>query len=167
MAEAEDLDLATTGSSGNKKKWLIYLVIALLVIVLGVTGTMLLTSKDEGDAEGENEGEVVMEHSETFYFPIDTLTVNFNVAGRTRYLQLDIQLMTHDKAVLEAIEMHMPVIRNDMLLILGKQEMTNLSSIEGKEQLRVEIKQAVQHILTQQGEKGIIESVYFTRFIMQ
>jgi flagellar FliL protein len=162
----EDLDLDATPASGNKKKIIIIALAALVLIGGGVGVTLMLLGGGEKTA-GE---EAVVEEAavtETHYLALDNMVVNFAQKGGAKFLQVKMELMAHDPEVLKAVEEHMPVIRNDILALLGSQSADQLSSREGKEALRSEILTAVQKIVKENAGLNGPKAVYFTNFVMQ
>lgn len=90
-----------------------------------------------------------------------------------RFLQITIEVMSRTQPTLDAVMVHTPKIRNDLLMLLGRKEITELTSPDGKEQLRQEALGVVQGILKQMGpakqgdEVGEVEDLYFTSFVVQ
>ncbi len=168
MAEKEneeDLDLDAKPASGKKK--LILIIVGALVLVGASVGlTLLLLGGDKPAEEGEAAVEEVVV-PETHYLALDKMVINFEQKGSARFLQVEMQLMAHDPAVLDAVTEHMPVIRNDLLLLLGSQNSDELRTLEGKERLRGEILTAVQKIVKENADLDGPQSVYFTNFVMQ
>lgn len=172
MAEnEEEVDLDAKKPSGSKKNIIIYALLGVLLVGLSVTTTLLFLGGGNGggeesttQAEAEEEPE---KKGEAIYHPLDTMVVNFTKKGPARFLQVDIQVMTRDGAVVDAIEAHTPIIRNDILLLLSNQTYEKVSTLEGKEQLRQEVLETIQRILKEQGEPDSVEAVYFTSFVMQ
>lgn len=164
-SESEDLDLDAKPAS-NKKLIIIMAVVGLLVVGVSIGLTIWLLS---GDSKGGEEGAATEETvKKAEYLPLETMVVNFADGRMARYLQVDIQLMAYNPEVLKAAEENMPVIRNDILVLLGSQTYEQMSTREGKEKLRQQILEAVNRILKQQaGEKKGVEAVYFTNFVMQ
>jgi flagellar FliL protein len=94
--------------------------------------------------------------------------VNFDAGAGARFLQVTVQLMTRDLAMADFIKSHDPVIRNDLLLLLGNQRVEDVSSREAKEQLRLASLEVVRQIIRSEGEDPQkLEAVYFTSFVMQ
>lgn len=163
MAESgkkEDLDLDATPANSRKK--LIIMVLA-GVLLVGISVGLTVWLVGGGGKEEAAEASV----NKPQYMALDTMVVNFADGRLARYLQVDIQLMAYDQAVLSAIEEHMPVIRNDILVLLGGQSFEQVSTREGKEQLRAQILDAVNRILQQQAGTQGVQAVYFTNFVMQ
>jgi len=166
--ESEDLDLDAKPAS-NKKMIIIMLVVGLLVVGASVGLTVWLVGGDSGEKAAEEAGAAEETVNKAEYLPLETMVVNFADGSRARYLQVDMQLMAYDTAVLKAVEEHMPVIRNDILVLLGGQSYEQVSTRAGKEELRQQILTAANRILTQQAAlKGDgVQAVYFTNFVMQ
>jgi flagellar FliL protein len=94
--------------------------------------------------------------------------VNFEDKGVVRFLQVSVQIMTRDPNTAEMFKQHDPVIRNDLLMLLGNQTFDTLSSREGKEKLREESRKAVANIIKEEGgNPKNVEQLYFTSFVMQ
>jgi flagellar FliL protein len=167
-SESEDLDLDAKPAS-NKKLIIIIALVGLLLVGASVGLTVWLVgggSDEEAAVEAEESEEMVKQAA---YLPLETMVVNFADGSRARYLQVDIQFMAYEPQVLKAVEEHMPVIRNDILVLLGGQSFEQVSTREGKEQLRKQILDAANRILKQQAAlKGEgLQAVYFTNFVMQ
>jgi len=120
---------------------------------------------EEGDEEGDEEDE---ETQPAIYLPIDpAFVVNFASQGKARFLQVTVEVMTRDPVMPDQIKLHMPVIRNNLMLLFSSQSYDSVSTLEGKESLREEALEVVQQILEEEtGDIGI-EAVYFTSFVMQ
>lgn len=95
------------------------------------------------------------------------LVVNFDRNGRIGYLQAEIQLMTRELKVQEALQQHAPAIRNSLLLLLSSKSYAEVAGRDGKERLRQEAMQEVNRMLFEQGVPGQVEELYFTGFVMQ
>ncbi|MCW8919164.1 MAG: flagellar basal body-associated FliL family protein [Gammaproteobacteria bacterium] len=166
MAEKEDLDLDVKPASGNKKKIIIIALVGLLLVAAGIGGTLMLLGggeKDESVAEGNEKVQVPKAH----YLGLENMVVNFAQKGPVKHLQVEMQLMAHNPEVLTAVEEHMPVVRNDILVLLSSQNHEQLSSREGKELLRGELLAAVQRIVKENAGLDGPQAVYFTNFVMQ
>jgi len=120
--------------------------------------------EDEEDSEDEEDGET----QPAIYLPIDpAFVVNFACQGKARFLQVTVEVMTRDPEMPDQIKLHMPVIRNNLMLLLSSQSYDGVSTLEGKETLREEALEVVQQILEEETGDSGIEAVYFTSFVMQ
>ena len=103
-----------------------------------------------------------------FYHPLDpAFVVNFEEDDELHFLQISMQVMAYDQAVIENVQKHIPAIRNSLVLLLSKQSYRALNSEKGKEKLRADALQEVQKVLKQFVRKPGIEAIYFTAFVMQ
>jgi flagellar protein FliL len=67
-----------------------------------------------------------------------------NLSGDVQhYLQVGIDLRVVDTHVIDQIKVHLPEIRNGVLLLLSSKSVEDLSSVEQKNRLRAEIREAV------------------------
>lgn len=89
-----------------------------------------------------------------------------NLPGN-RFLQLEIDLMARDGAVIEAVKRHNPAIRNDVLLLLGSQNPAELQSLDGKLALQQAVLDAINAILAAREKALAVEEIYFSSFVMQ
>lgn len=192
MAEEEDLelDVAAADAEGTKKKspMKLIIIIAVVAVVLiggGVTAALLLMGGDPetpaaqqedggGEAAAEAAPEVPKSTLEEFqsnpviYHSIkDPFTVNFEDDKTIRFLQVHVQVMTRDPLVVEALEMHMPVIRNNLVLLFSGQSYENIITREGKETLRDDALKEIQKVLESHYGGPGVEAVYFTNFVIQ
>lgn len=102
------------------------------------------------------------------YQPIEPpFIVNFEDQGVLRYLQIGLSVMTRDKSIVDAVNNHMPQIRNDLILLFAGQKMETLSTHEGKEKLRNQAMEKVQAVLIKEIGSPGIEDIYFTAFVLQ
>jgi flagellar FliL protein len=107
-------------------------------------------------------------HVEPIYFTLaENLVVNFRSPGGTRFLQVGIDLMTHDEESAHTLEKHAPVLRSDLILLLSDQSQETLMSREGKEALRAEALAEVQRAMAELDDHVKVEALYFTSFVMQ
>jgi flagellar FliL protein len=93
--------------------------------------------------------------------------VNLESGDEAHYLQAEIQLMSRDVVGLENAKVHVPMLRNALLLLLGQQKPADLATRTGKEKLQQAALAEVQKVLKGETGKPVIEAVYFTSFVMQ
>lgn len=125
----------------------------------------------EKEKDKEKEG-AAAEHGEppapAHYVSMEQpLIVNFTEGGKTRFLQVTIDLMTRDEKQVEEIKKHSPLIRNNVLTIFSQQPAEMLRSTLGKEQIRLAVLAEIKKVLKQETGEEIVEAVYFTSFVMQ
>ncbi len=184
MADEEETELEEGEEGGVKKSGgmmkIILLVNGLLLIIgIGVGAAMFFMGGDEEKPvaqadtellEGAAEADVVKKKTKKtpLYIPLrPAFVVNFENQDQVSFLQVDIQLMTYDGSVEVAIKTHMPVVRNELLLLLGGKQYNEINTREGKRALSQEAIQVIQDVLKDVGEPHSIEALYFTSFVMQ
>ncbi|HKK23847.1 MAG TPA: flagellar basal body-associated FliL family protein, partial [Pseudohaliea sp.] len=95
------------------------------------------------------------------------IVVNLRGEGATSYLQAGIEVMARGEETIGAVQEHMPVVRNNLLLLLGSQTYKDIDDREGKERLRRRALEEVNKVLAEQGIEEQVEAVYFTSFVLQ
>ena len=172
MAEEESGELELDEAVKPSRKKLILIIVGAIVGLMIIIGasvgvTLMMVGGDSQQSAAEAEAKVLPK--DAIYIPVKTMTVNFADAGTgaAQFLQVDISLMTYEPELVDLAKSHMPIIRNDMLNLLGAQTYKDVSSAEGKEALRAKLLLIVQKILMEQEEREGIEAIYFTKIIMQ
>jgi len=101
------------------------------------------------------------------YIKMKPFIVTLASRSRPNMLQVDMSASTTDSDAVAAFEQHMPVIRNNLLMLLNAQDVKALQTNEGKEALREKALETVKEIMTERyGSEGIDE-IFFTKFVMQ
>lgn len=113
------------------------------------------------------EAEQAVEAPPLYYTLDPNLIVNFEGGGRVRYLQLGIELMTHDEKALDALALHSPVLRNNLIMLLSDQSYETLMTREGKQSLQRDALAEVRDVMQQRYGDPAVETLYFTSFVMQ
>jgi flagellar FliL protein len=143
-------------------------ILPALIAALIVLATLYVSGVIPGNPGGDFDESGYSESLPAIYLPIDpTFVVNFSGQGNARFLQITVEVMTRSSDVLEQIKIHMPVIRNNLTMLFSDQQYDRISTLEGKERLRVEALEVIRRILEEEtGDPGL-EAVYFTTFVMQ
>ncbi len=110
----------------------------------------------------------VAQADEVVYVPLQPAFVtNYGGPGRLKYLKVDITLMVSAPRAQQALELHMPLVRNTIVLSLARQTDNNVSSTSGQERIRRQLLQDLQETLERNLEHPIVDEVLFTNFIYQ
>lgn len=149
----------------------IILISLAAVLVLG-TGIYLYATSDTAtgreDVAGDDADDDEDAKATPYYFTLDPpFVVNFLGRGQARFLQVNIEGLTRDPSVKEDITLHIPHIRNNIVLLLSSKTYDELITAEGKETLRKEILAEVKKILKRETGRDEVENIYFTSFVMQ
>ncbi|NIA01272.1 MAG: flagellar protein [Planctomycetia bacterium] len=190
MAKEDDLDLDLDEGAepAKKSKSKLFIIIGVVVLLLGVSGTatLMMTGMLSGDDEelaaeqsgtdgkagknkkGGKEKKVKKVKAPLNYVPLDPpFVVNFTADTDIRFLQITLEVGTRKPEVVELVKEHRPAIRNALVMLFGSQDPYALGSREGKEKLRAETLSEIQNVMKEEtGEPGV-EKVFFTSFVMQ
>lgn len=146
----------------KKKRW-VWILLFLMLLAGGGAGAwyyfQLMPAEQEQTAEAEPTP------APTIYFELRPAFVA-NLPGG-RYLQVELDLMAHEDAVIEAVQKHNPAIRNDILLLLGSQDPSEIATLQGKLKVQQAAADAINSILKRRETDLAIEEVYFSSFVMQ
>jgi len=192
MANDDELELDTKSAPKSGKGKMIIIMVLVMAVTTGIViGVLYFTgvldgkssggSKDSSDQAGGDDKELVVKRA--FYFNMQpAFIVNFEEQSQAAYLQIEMQAMTYERDVIDEMTKHMPLIRNNILLILSAQKFDEVRTRKGKEALQAEVLKAVQDIVGEsmlaklieaeeepaEGESAPnVEQIYFTSFIMQ
>lgn len=177
-------DAAVPAAKGASNKKLITIVVIAVLVSVGaaVGATLLLTGGNDKAAhaqseadEGEDEGsaeEAGEEGAGPTYVSLEpAFVVNFqDQKKRTKFLKAEISVVAGSVKAQEALTLHMPAVRNTLVLLLSRQLFEELATNEGKEKLRTEALNAVQEVVQKQTSKKIATAVtdlYFSSLVMQ
>ena len=178
------------------KKVIIFTVLGLLIIGGGTaaglyfTGHLPMSAQDSAEEDGAGDttddgkkkgkkGKKTKEGKNSknskkeevkpaIYLALDPpFVVNFQDQTHARFLQVTIEVMARDQLVIDAVKIHMPLIRNNLLLLLSSQTYETVTTREGKEKIRATSLEEIQKVMKEEtGDPGV-EGVYFTSFVMQ
>jgi flagellar FliL protein len=184
--EKEDQDNNEEEASEAKKKidpgkikLIALIVVVLLLIGSSIGGTLYLlgvfdggdevAEVVEGDASDGEEGQAEPAKASAMYFPIKpAFVVNFSSRGRQRFLQTEITVLTRQDTVFDALQLHLPLVKNQLVMLFSGEVYEDLQTDEGRELLRQKALEVLQGTITQEtGIENGVEEVLFTNFVMQ
>lgn len=129
---------------------------------VGADGKLALKDPHAGDAKTDGKPAPAM------YYAFDPpFIVNFDDDQAVRFLQLQIQALAREQAVLDALKLHEPLVRNNLLMLMNGRDYKSLMDRDGKEKLRQECLKEIQRILTKETGKPGVEDLLFTSFVVQ
>ena len=170
-AAAEAAPIAV-GGSGQKPVLFIALAVVNMLVVAAV-GFMLWKGRQKDAAEPKIEhvikGEAETQKAESAeekafvgkVIPLETFIVNLAGTKGRKVAKVNIELELKGENVAEEIEKRKAQIRDIIIITLSSKTYEEVSSREGKDNLRNEVKDTINNFLT----KGKISNVYFTEFI--
>lgn len=152
----------------KKKGKLLWIVIAL--VVLGGGGGAWFAFKPSAAPDGAvAANKPAAPHAAPIYYKFDpAFVVNFGGEGSARYLQVTVEAMSRDMAVVESLKNTEPAVRNDLVMLFSGQDNATLMSVDGKEKLRAATLATIRKVVDSEGGNGkLIEAAYFTSFVIQ
>jgi len=151
-----------------------FIIIGLLVLLLGGGAAYYFMFMGNGAAAEDAVAEPVVSSEEqaaanTGYLSIEQpFRVNFAPDKGVRLLQVSITIaFLEQDGMKAAILAHEPMIRNNFLMIMGKQLPQELQTSAGKQQLQVLLLDEMHAMMEKVGVKASIQNVFFTSFVMQ
>ena len=166
--EAKNEEAEGDAKSGGGKKKLILLAAGAIILVAGAVGGTIMVMGG-GDSETVAAEEVEEPAKEPIYIALDpTFVVNYkDKDAKNRFLKAELNVMTFEADVEEAVTKHMPLIRGNLVTLFNQQIFEDLIHQEGKETFRSDALAALQGIMqTHLGRPGI-EQIYFATFVIQ
>jgi len=172
MAKEEKNETAEEGAEegqagekkGGKNKLLLIIIVAVLVLAGGGGAAFFLLS---GEPWEEVAGEESEKEEAIYYELYKPFVVNFDVNNRQRYLQARVSVMAREQEVIDAMDAHLPLIRNRLVMMFSAAKFADLQTNDGREALRQDALTALQDVLQNEIGKPGVEQVFFTGFVMQ
>ncbi|MGB5261466.1 MAG: flagellar basal body-associated FliL family protein [Gammaproteobacteria bacterium] len=156
------------------------------LVIIGVAAVVVLAlaggaafyfiggSADEGMLEGEavtGEGSGTTEVANLdppIYHGLDPdFVIAFQNPKNVRFVKASIEVMVRDEDVIEALKLHMPAVRDAIIMLFSAKTEDELMLPADKEKFRAEILQTIRNTLEQLTGSPGVEAVYFSNFVMQ
>ncbi|MCU7801002.1 MAG: flagellar basal body-associated FliL family protein [gamma proteobacterium symbiont of Lucinoma myriamae] len=179
----EDLDLNGDDDgeevpNSSKKMMIIIIAGVVLLLIVGIAGGMFFggffddkpaqTETSQGEEGASEEQESTEDAADISYWPLEPhFVLNFEGKSKARFMQIGLEVSTTNEKSYAAVKKHLPVIRNEIVLLLSGQKYAEMVTPDGKEQLRAELIETVNNILIKHKAKKGIDNIYFTSFVMQ
>jgi len=160
---------AEAAAGAKRRPPLRLILISVAVLAIGLGAALFLTHAFGRPSAASRAAAVHKPAGPPLYLALDpAFVVNFQADQLVRFLQVSVEVMSRDPKTLDLLKSNDPVVRNDLLILLGNQKYSAVSTPAGKEQLRAEALAAIRKDLAQAGgDPNKLEAVYFTSFVMQ
>jgi len=172
--EAAPAAAPAQGPANNTKSPILLIALAVInMLVVAGVGFMLYKGKKKEAAEPKIEQVIKGEHeaqekeaSEEKAFigkviPLETFIINLSGSKGRRIAKVNMELELQGEQVQAEIDKRKAQIRDIIIIILSSKTYDEVSSRDGKDSLKNEVKDTLNAFLT----KGKIVNVYFTEFI--
>jgi flagellar FliL protein len=134
-------------------------------LMLDKDGRITAITASGAAAHGDKEGG--SGKSAALYYAIDPpLVVNFEDGSVVRFLQITMEIMAHDEKAIDSVQKNIPLIRNNLLLLMSNRNYQSMMSREGKESLRQEALAEVRAVQKKEGGPDV-DDLLFTSFVVQ
>ncbi|MHC8408441.1 flagellar basal body-associated protein FliL [Pseudomonas sp. TMB3-21] len=167
MAKSETAAVKDPATKGKLKLIILIVVALLLAIGLSVGATWFFMQGAQSKPDAAAETAPVGKQAAVFEPMAPAFVANYNQSGRQRYMQVSITMQGRNQADLDALKVHMPVIRNNLVMLFSGQDFATLASPVGQEMLRQKATASVQEVAQKELGKVAIEQLLFTNFVLQ
>ncbi|MFN2359508.1 MAG: flagellar basal body-associated protein FliL [Marinobacter sp.] len=160
---------AAPAKKGKLKLIILLVLVVVLAVGLSVIGTMwFLGGEIPGLGGGDEEP---AEQADAFvpstYTVLDkALVTTVQAEGRQRYAQAHLAFEADNPEALAAADQHMPLLRSQLISVLGDRGFDELQTPEGRQALADDMLEAVNDALEQEGEPPLLQ-VLFRNFVVQ
>ena len=86
--------------------------------------------------------------------------------GRQRYAQVHVALEAESQAVLDAAQVHLPLLRSQLIQLMGSRSFDSLRAPEGRQELAQAMTDKVNELLANENAAAI-RQVLFSNFVVQ
>lgn len=173
-------DAALPAPASSKKKLLLIVLGAIVLLGAGLGGGWYLNHATAGNGNGNATAQQAQEPEPEVrkkkkrnpavkpeYIPLDAFTVNLQPENGEQYLQVQFTLQVSGPEYSQEIKDNMAIVRNRVLLLLSSKRASEISTVEGKQQLAAEIQAAINEPFEWRGGEQDVTDVLFTSFIIQ
>jgi flagellar protein FliL len=158
----------------GKKKLIVIIAVALILLLAGGGGgyyfLILKPQKEEMKRKQEEDSKAaaliraVPEESKIGpMVEIKEFVVNIIGTDAAHYVKASLSLELDKDSTMEEVTKRMPQIRDAILLLIGNKTFEELQDIQGKNQVKAELKSKINSFL----KTGKVNNIYLTDFVVQ
>jgi flagellar FliL protein len=159
------------GEEKKSPKKLIIIIVAivsLLAIGGGVTFFLMKGDSSKGEEAEHVEKDKPEVSVEKLYFDMSKpIVVDFPKGSAAKHGRITLSMLVEGAETIEVLKKNEPMIRNNLLMLIGAQDSSALNTREGKDTLRKAILDDVNAVLIKMAGKGQVSDIFFTSFVMQ
>ncbi len=155
-------------NDGKKKKLIIIIVAAVLLVAIAGGAAFFLLRGNAPEEEKNPADKVAVPATEDAatigpMINIEEFIVNIISADTPHYVKASLSLELNAVETQPEAEQRMPQIRDAILLLIGNKTFEELQDLQGKKQLKAELKSRINSFL----KTGSVKAIYFTNFVVQ
>ena len=151
-------------------KILFLFISIMLVLTLGLAAGLFMMWNKLSDLDTQSKLSTKKETEQSLselsigpIFSLDTFIVNLADDGGNRYLRVTMDLELDNEKLQEEINKRLPQIKDQVLMILPTRRFEDISTKQGKIDLRNELIDQINRILS----RGQVSNIYFKEFVVQ
>lgn len=165
---AEKKPVAGPPKKSRLKMIVLLVVVVLLAVALSIAGTLwFLTRSDSGSGGSAETVAAADDFRASLYLEMDrALVTSVRHPGRQRYVQLLLAYESAEQAPLDALDTHMPLVRNELISTLSAMEYMALQDAETRSGLPEVLLATVNRVLEAEGSAPI-KRVLLRNFVIQ
>jgi Flagellar basal body-associated protein FliL. len=95
------------------------------------------------------------------------IVVDFPKGATVKHGRITVSILVEGAETIEVLKKNEPMMRNNLLMLIGAQDPANLNTREGKEMLAKAMLDDVTAVLIKMAGKGQVKEIFFTSFVMQ
>lgn len=134
-----------------KSRWFILVLLAQFI-------SFPLTAQEEATEEADG----------VRYIDLNpALVTNYGGPGPLKYIKAEVSLRVDTQDAYRLVRYHMPSLRHALILVLSQQTEETVSTMEGKEQIRMQALSKLQSVMKVEERSALIEDVLFSSFFVQ
>ncbi len=166
-------ELEQESGEGKKlpKKLIIMIAVAAVLLLAGGGGVTYFLMKGDSSKGGKVEHAAEDESAvpvEKLYFEISKpLVVDFPKDSAFQHARITVSMLVEGAETADVLKKNEPMIRNNLLMLVGAQDSNVLNTREGKEALSKSMLDDVTSVLIKMAGKGKVDQIFFTSFVMQ
>ncbi|NLX19567.1 MAG: flagellar basal body protein FliL [Desulfobulbus sp.] len=171
MAENQDNRTTDTQKQGSKKRGIMIIVIAVVLLVSAGGSYFFLQQQKLKESSHQSDGSkaaaLIRPNQEDAgigpIVEISEFIVNIIGTDTAHYVRASLSLELDRELTVEEVTKRMPQIRDAVLLLIGNKTFEELQDIQGKNQVKAELKSKINSFL----RTGKVSNVYLTDFVVQ
>lgn len=170
-AQAVEAAVPTKGKKSGKGKIMIAGIGGLVLLGgIGFGAWFFMQQQQHKDGQGGKAAEVEAKAEVIYYaLPDPVITGVASVDGNQHLLKVSMSYMTHDAKFVDALKINTPLVKNNILDLVGQQNYEALNTPAGKKALQAQILADAQTIIAKDlnvPANKTIDAVLFTDYVL-
>ena len=167
-ADAAQAESGATPAASKKSGMLLLIIVSFVVMILTPILTVVVVSYMNKPAPDPEKTKKASPTADTIA-DIDAVVVNIPNTQATRFLRVAVHLRVSPPELAEMFKEKKAVVKDKIISAIGNKSLAALDGENGKEDLKKDIKQRMNAIITEYGggKVGTVLDVYFSEYLIQ